>query len=35
MEKQIKRKDFIKFDDGSGYKDKAMRCLSGDSKKHL
>ena len=30
---KLREKDFIKFDDGSGYKDKAMRCLSGDSKK--
>ncbi|MEK9893980.1 MAG: hypothetical protein VW454_03390 [Pelagibacteraceae bacterium] len=30
---KLRERDYIKFDDGSGYKDKKLRCMSGDIKK--
>ena len=30
---KLRETDYIKFDDGSGYKDKKLRCMSGDIKK--
>ena len=30
---KLTEKNYIKFDEGSGYKDKKLRCLSGDIKK--
>ena len=32
---KLREKDYIKFDDGSGYRDKKMKCLSGDTKKAI
>ena len=30
---KLRERDYIKFNDGSGYKDKKLRCMSGDVKK--
>jgi hypothetical protein len=30
---KLEEKNYIKFEKGSGFKDKKLRCLSGDSKK--